>query len=102
MTAPIFDQASLHKIAAARLAANSDISFDPAGDEWVLEVTRDRTDIGIPKGTRLLAERASEVGDAKLAVVYLPGEHVLRRPPVTEGKVVGVVVGLVLGVPDAA
>lgn len=102
MNKPIFDQASLHKIGRARLTANSDLEFTPTGSEWVLHVTRDRSDIGIPKGTRLLAEPATEAGDAVLLVVYLPGEYVLRRPPVSEGKVVGRVLGVVVEVADAA
>ena len=101
MNEPIFDKTTLHRIGQARLAANSDITITPTSNEWVLNVTRDRTDIGIPAGTRLLAEPATEPGDAPLVVVYLPGEHVLRRPPVTEGRVVGVVLGEVVEVPDA-
>lgn len=91
MSKPIFTQDSLTKIAAARAAANNDVV--PTGDEYLLRVTRDRADIGIPLGMQLVARPAKETGEWSVAVVVLDGEHVLRRTPVTEGTVVGVIVG---------
>ena len=97
MRKPIFDQAGLEQIRAAQ---NPSELVDTRGTDWVLDVKRDRSDIGIPKGTRLLARPQTTAQPGELVVVKVGAEHVLRRYPTDEGPVTGVVLVVFVEVPD--
>lgn len=69
--------------------------------DWHLRLKVDRLDLHMPAGTEIIVRRTDHVIDGKYAVVELgQGEHRLERAPVTEGKVVGVVVGVLVEVPE--
>jgi len=97
MTEPIFTQKSLHNIGVAKQLTPDRDDFTRDTD-WLIRVTRDRTDIGIPLGTQIVVRPGQATGDAVLVVVRAGGEHVLRRVP-TSDQVVGVVVGVVVDAP---
>lgn len=104
MNKPIFTQADLEHISRTKAASTNDVVPVHAAAS-ILRVTRDRSDLGLPAG-QLIAVRdmrnASDVPDGSVVFVFLGhGEHVLARAPITEGTVVGVVLGVLGEVPDA-
>lgn len=65
-------------------------ALETHGDESIICVTRDRTDLdpGLTVGAMIIARPASTVPDGELALVNFGGEQVLRRAPVTDGEVI--------------
>lgn len=92
---PMFDQGSLAKI---RSAQNPSEVVDVRDTDWLLKVVRDRSDIGVAVGTRIVVRRQNAAQAGELVVAVVGGEHVLRRVPVTDGPIAGLVVGLVVEV----
>lgn len=94
---PIFDQPSLAKI---RDAQNPSEVVD-AGHCDRLRLKIDRNDLRMPAGTEIAVRPGKDAEAGELVVAVVGGDHVLRRHPTDDGPVVGVVLGVVVEVPDA-
>lgn len=94
---PIIDQDTLNRVCQARASAAGDLA-ETRDTDWHLRVTRDRSDLRLPKGTEIVARPGAVPEPGELAVVKVVRDHVLRRAPVGDGPGDGVVVGVVVGV----
>lgn len=93
---PIFDQASIARINAAR-ADTGEFETTRDAAHSVLKLRTDRTDLHpqLVAGTLIVVREQVTAEPDDMVVVVVAYEHVLRRAPSTDGPVVGVVVGRV-------
>lgn len=63
------------------------------GDEWIVRVKRPRPDLGYPEGMLLVAGHGEPPHPDAIVVVRHGAEHVLHRQPVSDGEVVGFILG---------